>query len=90
MAVGTRQPSVVASLGEVWGTRVAARREELHLSQTDLAELCEVTQQTISKIERGLMIPLDRLKIALATHLRTTPDQLFSWPAGVATEGAVA
>lgn len=80
----------MTSLGDLWGARVAARREELRLTQAELAELCEVTQQTISKIERGLIIPLDRLKVTLAGHLRTTPDELFKWPPKVEADGAVA
>jgi transcriptional regulator with XRE-family HTH domain len=68
------------TLAESWGHSVAARRESLRLSQAQLSELCEVTQQTISKIERGLMTPRDELKLRLAVCLRTTPGQLFPWP----------
>lgn len=67
-------------LGDVWGRRVAERRESLGLTQSQLAELCEVTQQTISKIERGEVVPLDALKVRLAAALVTKPWQLFPWP----------
>jgi DNA-binding XRE family transcriptional regulator len=50
------------------------------MTQTQLAELCNVTQQTISKIERGEVVPLDGLKVLLAQALRTEPWVLFSWP----------
>lgn len=76
-----RQPKVVTSLGKEWGERVAQRRESLGFTQKQLAELCDVSQQTISKIEAGAMIPLDRLKVTLAHKLATTPDELFRWPA---------
>lgn len=68
------------ALAEVWGRNVAERREALHLSQVQLAELCDVAQQTISKIERGDIVPRDALKQMLADRLRTTPAALFPWP----------
>lgn len=75
-----RQPRATKTLAQIWGDRIEERRKELHLSQAELAELVEVTQQTISKIENGAVIPLDRLKIKLAHRLATTPDELFPWP----------
>lgn len=63
------------------------RRRQLGLSQAQLAKLCQaaspegVTQQTISKIENGEMIPLDRLKVDIARALGTSPSKLFAWPA---------
>lgn len=68
------------SLGQIWGSAVAERRQRLGLSQAELAKLCDVTQQTISKIESGSMIPLDRLKLVLAARLGTKPERLFTWP----------
>jgi len=50
------------------------------MSQATLAERCGVTQQTISKIERGLMVPLDPLKLRLALELDVSPAMLFPWP----------
>jgi transcriptional regulator with XRE-family HTH domain len=67
-------------LTEVWGSAVAARRKELGFSQEFVANQCEVTQQTISKIESGRLIPMDALKIRLANTLGTTPGELFAWP----------
>jgi hypothetical protein len=32
------------------------------------------------------MIPLDRLKVAIATALCTTPADLFQWPSGITAE----
>lgn len=75
-----RQPTVVQTLGQRWGKAVAERRASVDFSQTQLAELCGVTQQTISKIEAGAMIPHDRLKAVIANHLLIEPSDLFRWP----------
>ena len=75
-----RQPKTETKLSEVWGGAVSQRRRTLGLSQADLADLCEVTQQTISKIEAGLMIPHDNLKLALANRMGMEPGELFEWP----------
>jgi len=71
---------MTANLGLRWGALIAARRADLHLSQSALADLCSVSQQTISKIERGLMVPLDPLKLRLAAGLDVHPGDLFPWP----------
>lgn len=79
-----RHPKVVERLGDRWGAAVADRRRQLGLSQAQLAKACGdhgVTQQTISKIENGEIIPLDRLKVDLARALGTKPNVLFAWPA---------
>jgi len=68
------------TLAQHWGSAVAKRRALLSLSQAQLAEICGVTQQTISKIESGRMIPHDRLKVVLATRMGTEPSALFVWP----------
>lgn len=70
----------VVSLGDWWGPLVAKRREQLGLTQQELAELCSVTQQTVSKIERGQIVPRDNLKRTLSLKLATPIDQLFPWP----------
>lgn len=76
-----RQPAVVETLAERWGKAVADRRNELGFTQTQLADLCDVKQQTISKIEAGDMIPHDRLKAVIADQLMIEPGELFVWPA---------
>ena len=80
MGVRVRDNDVAAQLGAAWGGRVAQLRLRLRLSQADLAALCGVTQQTISKVERGLMVPLDPLKLRLAAALDAHPATLFGWP----------
>lgn len=70
------------SLGQFWGQRVAARREDLKITQVQLAQLCGITQQSISRIEAGVIVPRDSLKMTLAKNLGTTPTELFEWPVG--------
>lgn len=79
--MAVRQPTVVQTLGGRWGKAVAERRAVLGFSQTQLAGLCDVKQQTISKIEAGDMIPHDRLKAVIANALMIEPAELFTWPA---------
>jgi len=84
MTAVERHPLIVERLSDRWGKAVGDRRRQLGLSQTQLAKLCGnagVTQQTISKIENGEMIPLDRLKVDIARALGTSPSKLFTWPA---------
>lgn len=69
------------SLGQFWGQRIAARREDLKITQVQLAQLCGITQQSISRIEAGTSIPRDGMKMQLARSLGTTPAELFEWPA---------
>jgi len=79
----TMQPTVPAAprvpLHE-WGARVARARRALGLSQSELASASAVTQQTISKVERGTVCPHDTLKLRLAIALGQPPALLFPWP----------
>lgn len=65
---------------ESWGRRLKSRREELHLSQEQLATVCGLRQSTISRIERGLDCPKDQTKWLIAGALGTTVETLFPWP----------
>jgi transcriptional regulator with XRE-family HTH domain len=61
-----------------WGHAVRTRRDELKLSQSQLAALAKLDQTTVSSIERGahqLTLPTG---LALAEALQTTYDALFS------------
>jgi transcriptional regulator with XRE-family HTH domain len=80
-----RQLNVVQRLGVTWGGRIRQRREALGISQRELAERCDVTQQTISRIEMGAVLPRDVLKIELARQLDCSPRNLFPWPATTST-----
>jgi transcriptional regulator with XRE-family HTH domain len=75
-----RQPEVVEGLAKRWGSAVAERRKAIGLTQAQLAELCAVTQQTVSQIECGRSNPHDRLKLVLANRLGIDPKVLFAWP----------
>lgn len=79
-----QQPNVVQQLGDTWGRAIRSRRASLGLSQQDLAARCDVTQQTISRIEMGAVLPRDALKLELARHLECSPRTLFPWPPGPA------
>lgn len=78
------QPTVPAGPPRVplteWGARVARARRDLGLSQSELAQASAVTQQTISKVERGTVCPHDSLKLRLAVALGQPPALLFPWP----------
>ena len=65
---------------ESWGSRVQQRRVALNLTQRQLARMCGLTQQSISKIERNAIVPRDRVKQLIAQKLGTTISELFPWP----------
>lgn len=67
-------------LHESWGRRVAERRRALDLTQDQLAELADVRQSTISRIESGAC-PRDEVKWRLAGALGVTVEALFPYPA---------
>lgn len=62
------------------GKRIAERRMDLGLSQTQLAERCGYSDKTaISKIENGVS-QLNQKKIVIfADALQTTPAYLMGW-----------
>ena len=66
---------------ETWGILVRKRREELLYTQATLAEAVDVSQVTISRIEKGLQTPRLDLMIRLANVLRVESiDELFPYP----------
>jgi DNA-binding XRE family transcriptional regulator len=75
--------TVEADLAEAYdltfglGEKVAARRAELHLSQTQLADAAGIPQADISRIERGngnpTLATVGKLLEALNLHLRVEP-----------------
>ena len=67
-----------------WGSRTSSRREQLGLTQSQLAEACRllepglsITQQTISKIENNSIRPRDRVRDVVARAMGTTAGELF-------------
>jgi len=67
-------------LATAWGQAVRKQREARGLSQSTLAKACDTSQQAIAKIERGKLIPRDRLKVILAARLGLPVEELFTWP----------
>lgn len=65
---------------------VNVRREEVGLSQTELAIRVGVSQQTVSRWESGMAIPQSERVIALARVLDLEEDRLLSY-AGFLPEG---
>jgi len=59
------------------GRLIARLRAEHHLTQSELADLLQVTHQAVSKWERGESLPDVALLLPLAEVLGTTADQLL-------------
>jgi transcriptional regulator with XRE-family HTH domain len=60
-----------------WATRVHQRRVEIGMTQAQLAELADVTQQAISRVEKGEVIPRLATMWAIASALGTSIEVLF-------------
>lgn len=62
------------------GERLRKRREQLGLSQTEVANSVNVSKQTLYKYENDIVsnIPSDKIE-ALARKLETTPEYLMGW-----------
>lgn len=87
---GYAAATIEATLRVAWGRSVAVARHRAGLSQAELARRCGVTQQAVSKIERGRSVPADGLKARLACALGSSPGALFAWPdADADGDGAV-
>ena len=59
------------------GNRIRNRREELGMTQIELAESTKLSQGYISKVESGSFIPKDSTLIVLAVALKLTPEELL-------------
>jgi putative transcriptional regulator len=60
-------------------TKMKIARVSKDLNQQQLAEICEVTRQTIGMIEAGKFNPSLALCIKIAKALDSSLDELF-WP----------
>lgn len=60
-----------------FGQRVRYYRKELHLSQEQLAELCELHPTYIGQLERGEKNPSIETVFQLCQGLKITPERLF-------------
>ncbi len=59
------------------GTRIKMRRKELKMSQAELAEKVNVSNNHISSIETGKQLPSLTTFVEICEHLETTPDFLL-------------
>lgn len=71
------------TLHQSWGKAIRKRRSDLGFTQERFAELCDVEQSTVSRIERGDQPPSDRLKYVIAGVLQVSVEVLFAYPAVV-------
>jgi len=59
------------------GSNVRIWRQKKNLTQAQLAEMIEVSRQTINYIETGTYTPSTKLALQLARILETTVEELF-------------
>ena len=62
--------------GEI-GKRIARRRKELGLKQSEVEEKADLSYKYLSNIERSVSIPSLEVIMRLAAALDTTPDELL-------------
>ena len=61
------------------GERIKARREELNLTQEEVAKKCGYkSRSSINKIEMSRDLPLKKVSL-MADALQTTPSYLMGW-----------
>jgi len=70
---------------ETWGARVRDLRIERGLSLMQLSRLANVDPSMLSKIERGLVGTSDDTRLRIASALEADPNDLWSYPAEVAS-----
>ena len=59
------------------GKRIARRRKELELKQTEVCERAKINDKYLSCIERATSIPSLEVVMRLALALDTTPDEFL-------------
>ena len=69
------------------GTRIAQRRKQLGLKQTEVEEAADIGFKYLSNIERGISIPSTEVIMRLALALDTTPDEFLVGTARQGEEG---
>lgn len=63
---------------QLLGDAIRAQREELDLSQEQLAFECGLHRTYISQLERGMKSPTVRVLFAIAKALKVTPEKLVA------------
>jgi transcriptional regulator with XRE-family HTH domain len=71
-------PHAKSEAATLFGERVRMRREELALSQEDVATLAEMHVSNYGKLERGLANPNFHTIIKVATALNIDPAKLVT------------
>lgn len=69
------------------GTRIAQRRKQLGLKQSEVEEAADIGFKYLSNIERGISIPSTEVIMRLASALDTTPDEFLVGTARRGEEG---
>lgn len=59
------------------GKRIARRRKQLGLKQSEVEERADLGYKYLSNIERGISIPSTEVIMRLAAALETTPDEFL-------------
>lgn len=59
------------------GKRIAARRKQLGLRQSEVEERADLSYKYLSNIERGISIPSTEVIMRLASALETTPNEFL-------------
>lgn len=59
------------------GRRIARRRKQLGLKQSEAEERADISYKYLSNIERGVSIPSTEVIMRLAQALDTTPDEFL-------------
>ena len=59
------------------GKRIAARRKQLGLKQSEVEERADLSYKYLSNIERGISIPSKEVIMRLASALETTPNEFL-------------
>ena len=59
------------------GKRIARRRKELGLKQSEVEEKADISYKYLSNIERSISIPSVEVIMRLAVALDTTPDEFL-------------
>ncbi len=70
----------------IW-TRIAQRRKQLGLKQSEVEEAADIGFKYLSNIERGISIPSTEVIMRLALALDTTPDEFLVGTARQGEEG---
>lgn len=59
------------------GHRIQKRRKALHIKQSELAELLDISNNHMSSIETGKQKPSLDVLLKICEHLNTTPNHLL-------------